>query len=180
MRREAKLRDLTLVFGGILAHNNGGATTADNSGAPYLRDVYERGLHGQANWDGVRRALGSYPLDAVGQHPYVDQGGACTGDHIRAYLGWLHGTIEDDEGRCSAKPLYVTEVAWSTTMVSPEVQATNLGMLYDACAQTPYVAARLWFELLDNPFAQLYYGVLDPHWTRKPAFAAFQRIAAPR
>ncbi len=113
MRREAKLRDLTLVFGGILAHNNGGATTADNSGAPYLRDVYERGLHGPANWDGVRRALGSYPLDAVGQHPYVDQGGACTGDHIRAYLGWLHGTIEDYEGRGSVKPLYVTEVAWA-------------------------------------------------------------------
>jgi len=34
--------------------------------------------------------------------------------------------------------------------------------------------------LLDNPFTQLYYGVLDPHWIRKPAFAAFQRIAAPR
>ncbi len=180
VKGEAGLRDLTLVFGGLLAHNNGGATTSDNSGAPYLRDVYERGLHGPANWNGVRQALGGYPLDAVGQHPYVDQGGPCSGDHIRAYLGWLRQAVEAYEGRGSAKPLYVTEVAWSTTTVSPEVQAANLDTLYDACARTPYVAACLWFELLDNPFAQLYYGVLDPHWTRKAAFAAFQRIAAPR
>ncbi len=93
----------------MLAHNNGGAASADNSGAPYLRDVYERGLHGPANWNGVRRVLGSYPLAAVGQHPYVDQGGPCADDHIRAYLGWLHGAVEEYEGRGSAKPLYVME-----------------------------------------------------------------------
>lgn len=178
IKGEAGLRDLTLVFGGLLAHNNGGAATSDNSGAPYLQQVYEAGLHGLADWDGMRQSLGGYPCDAVGQHLYLDQTGLCPPDHIRAYVGWLHQAVERYEGGGSAKPLYVTETAWSTTEVSPEVQAANLTTLFAACAEAPYVAACLWFELQDNPFAHLYFGVADQHGAHKPSFGAFQQAAA--
>jgi hypothetical protein len=36
------------------------------------------------------------------------------------------------------------------------------------------------YERVLDTLAQAGIGALDPHWTRKPAFAAFQRIAAPR
>lgn len=178
IKGQAGLRDVMLVSGGLLAHNNGGATNAHNSGAPYLQAVYEAGRHGPADWEGVRRELGSYPLDATGQHLYLDRGGKSSADHVRAYLGWLRQAQEAYEGTGTAKPIYVTETGWKTTAVSPQVQAANLSTLYSACADVPYVAGVLWFQVADNAAAHLDYGVTDAHWNHKPAFAAFQQVAA--
>jgi hypothetical protein len=54
------------------------------------------------------------------------------------------------------------------------VQAANLAALLSVCAQTPYVAAVLWYGLQDNPAAHTAYGVTDPSWGRKPSFDAFK------
>lgn len=180
IKGEASLRDVTLLSGGVLGHNNGGVTNADNSGAPYLRALYEMGLRGPGGWEAVRRDLGTYPLDGVGQHLYLHQGGACPDDHVRAYLDWVHQAMQAYEGNHSAKPVYVTEAAWNTTAVTPEVQAANLTALFSACAGAPYVDGALWYELRDNAAAHTNYGVIDTNWQRKPSFAAFQHVAAQR
>lgn len=52
--------------------------------------------------------------------------------------------------------------------VSPGVQAANLTTLFAACAEAPYVAACLWLELRDNPFAKLYFGVANPQGRASP------------
>lgn len=174
----ASLGDSTLISGGVLGHNNGGATNAGNTGASYLHAVYEMGLRGPGGWEAVHSQFGSYPLDALGQHLYLDQGGACPPEHIQSYLGWLRQSVEPYEGANSAKPIYLTEAAWSTASVPALVHASNLTTLFRVCAQMPYVAGVLWYELRDNAAARTYYGVIDPDWTHKPAFAAFQQAAS--
>ncbi len=87
--------------------------------------------------------------------------------------------MEAYEGADSAKPTYLTEVAWSTASVAPETQARNLTTLLDVCAQTPYVAGVAWYELRDNAAAHTSYGVIDAAWQRKPSFTAFQRAGQP-
>lgn len=178
IKGEAGLRDVTLISGGVLGHNNHGATEAGNSGAPYLRAVYEMGLHGPGGWEQVRQGLGSYPLDAVGQHLYLNQGGACSPDQVRAYLDWVHQAVAAYEGGGDAKPTYLTEAAWTTASVPAPVQAANLNALFSACEQAPYVVAALWYELRENAAGHTYYGVVDTNWQPKPAFATFKQVAS--
>jgi hypothetical protein len=94
-----------------------------------------------------------------------------------------------------AKPIYMTEIGWSTTPaecttgawagqklagVTPQVQATFLQQAYHCLAQPQfsYVKAAMWFELynvgtttdqLDN------YGLLNADFSAKPSFDAFEQ-----
>jgi hypothetical protein len=94
-----------------------------------------------------------------------------------------------------AKPIYMTEIGWSTTPaecttgawagqklagVTPQVQATYLQQAYHCLAQPEfsYVKAAMWFELynvgtttdqLDN------YGLLNADFAPKPSFDAFEQ-----
>jgi hypothetical protein len=94
-----------------------------------------------------------------------------------------------------AKPIYMTEIGWSTTPaecttgawagqklagVTPAIQATYLQQAYHCLAQPQfsYVKAAMWFELynvgtttdqLDN------YGLLNADFSPKPSFGAFQQ-----
>jgi hypothetical protein len=94
-----------------------------------------------------------------------------------------------------AKPIYMTEIGWSTTPaecttgawagqklagVTPQVQATYLQQAYHCLAQPQfsYVKAAMWFELynvgtttdqLDN------YGLLNADFSPKPSFDAFEQ-----
>lgn len=161
--------DVTLISGGVFGSDVGGTLAPEKSGARYLRALYDAGSHGPAHWDTV-------PFDAVGQHIYLDQGGICPPDHIRSYLRWMHDAVRDRE-HGNAKQTYVTEAAWNTAKVSPEAQARNLTTLLDVCAEAPFVAVALWYQLLDNPAANSLTGVADPRRQRKPSFAAFQQCA---
>lgn len=91
------------------------------------------------------------------------------------------------------KPIYMTELGWSSTSaecevghwagqklagVSEQTQATYLDQAYHCLAQPQfsYVKAAMWFELVDegtttNPIDN--FGLLSPDGTPKPAYAAF-------
>lgn len=163
--KEAQPRG-TIILGGLFGHNNQGALTARNSGAPYLDNVYR--MLQRAGHDGV-------PFDAIGQHPYVDQPGHADAGHLRQYLENVQAVVRQHE-RGATRPVYLTEVGWSTGSVGADVQAANLRTLFVA-ANDARVAAVCWFQVRDNPAARLSFGVCAPDWTHKPAFAAFQ--AAP-
>jgi len=97
----------------------------------------------------------------------------------------------------AAKPIYLTEIGWSTTStvcqtgawsgqkaagVDPATQAAYLQEAYHCLAQPQYayVRAAMWFELVDNgastdPLDN--FGLLAADLTPKPAFAAFQAVS---
>lgn len=157
----------TIITGGLLGHNNHGILNSQNSGADYLR----------AACQAVQQPSGASQLfDAVGQHLYVDQPGRADPGHLRQYLGDIESAARGAT-HGAALPVYITEAAWTTHAVAPDLQAANLRTLFDVCAHDEQVAAVCWFQVRDNPPGNQFYGVCAPDWSPKPAFAAFK--AAP-
>ena len=93
------------------------------------------------------------------------------------------------------KPIFMTEVGWSSTTatcetgawagqklagVGPQTQAVYMQQAYH-CLSLPrysYVKAAMWFELVDDGSSTApldNYGLLTSGYARKPAFAAFQQ-----
>ena len=166
----------------------GGLTGNDVS---YLNELYGAGARGS--------------FDAVAVHtdtacnvtsPYVfefDRGTQTINQYF--FLGFtaIHAAmIAAGDG---AKPIYMTELGWSSTTaecetgawagqklagVGEQTQATYLQQAYHCLAQPQYayVKAAMWFELVDDGDSTApldNYGLLDNDYTPKPAFAAFEQ-----
>ncbi len=149
----------------------------DPSGAAYLRATYACGRR-LAGWDEMMATYGSYPLDGIGQHLYLDQGGPTDGARVAGYLQAVRDAYLACEPAGTAKLTYVTEFGWQTQAVSPALQADNLRVAYDTFQATPYVAQAYWYAVQDIPAAAGYYGLAREDGTCKPAFAAYQASAA--
>lgn len=147
--------------------------TFDQGGAGYLAATYQYG-RSLAGWGQVKARFGSYPLDGIGQHLYIDQGRATEGASIAAYLQVVRDAYVAFEGQETAKRTYVTEFGWQTHAVAPALQASNLQVAYATFAETPYVAQAYWYAAQDIPAASSYYGLSCADGSPKPAFAAFQ------
>ena len=144
------------------------------SGADYLRATYAHGM-AFAGWSQFQATHGIYPLDGLGQHLYVDQGGATSAAKIAAYLSAVRA-VALEHPEAPPPPTWITEIGWATNQVSQPTQAANLRTAYDQFAAAGYVAVPFWFQLRDIAGANLYYGLLtpfDPPWTRKPAWDSF-------
>ncbi len=166
--------DVTLVSGGILSVDPGNQVDGRTSGADYLRQTYHMGLDVTHTWDAARAQFGGAPLDAVGQHLYLDQGGLVYTRRIIDAYRYMHdayGAFGD-----GAKPIYMTEGAWSTGTVSPALQALNLDMLYSMSASpaVPYVARAYWYLLRDGDSPDQAYGLETADGGHKPAYDRFQ------
>lgn len=173
--------DAVIVSGGLFGHDLEGPAllfardpcpTGVSSGGDYLCATYEMGLT-HAGWQ-----PGSYPFDHVGQHIYVDIGGVTSEEKLRTYLDDLRDAYLSYEGAESTKTTYVTEFGWSTTQVSPEVQAANLLIAFDTFRQVEYVALAYWFHAQDVPESGLHYGLIEGSGQKKPAFTVYQDAAA--
>lgn len=167
----------TFVSGGITSlQDNKGRITSASSGADYLKNVYVQGKQ-RAGWDTIKATYGSYPLDSVGQHLYVDGFAKTTAVHLRTALKLLHDAYVQSEGGSTAKKTIITEFGWATTNVSEGTQAANLQTAYTEYKNTAYVVNAYWFFLRDEPAPNLYFGLLRPDSSQKPAWAAYQTYA---
>jgi hypothetical protein len=128
------------------------------SGADYLTDTYEEGLS-HAGWQSTKSTWGSYPLDAVGQHLYIDQSRKTSSASIAAYLDDLRQAYVAFEGAGTMKKTIVTEVGWTTSAVSSAVQSYNLKVSYTAFKRVAYLANAFWFSIQDIPESNLYFGL---------------------
>ena len=176
--RAAGVTSARFVSGGITSiQDEAGRITPASSGADYLREVYAQGRR-VAGWAAIEERYGTYPLDAIGQHIYLDGAGLTSAENVGAALRLLRDAYVEGEGGGTVKQTVITELGWATDHVAELDQAANLRTAYAAFQQTDYVQRAFWFFLRDEPGPGLYFGLLNPDSSEKPAWQAFREYAA--
>jgi len=156
VKLDAGFDDVTLITGPLLSHNNGDQENETSIGWRYLLDTFRKGKtsHG---WEDMRAAAGSYPLDGVGYHLYVDQGPDKTADDIagtiRHYVDAIFRIMSQEDPMASTKKIYVSEFGWQSHVVGEEGQADKLRVAFDVLCNDPRVGAAIWFSTQDFPDA---------------------------
>ncbi len=175
--REMGVPNLILVSGGVLSTHSQSSTTltSANTGADYLRDTYNRG-RANADWESLKSTYGSYPLDVIGQHLYIDQWGRTKANRIQQAVRFVHDAYVAGEGGSTVKTTHVTEMGWRTNFVSERVQADNLTTAYTRLKQLAYTPRAYWFFLQDIPAANLFHGLLRADGSEKPSWTAYQGV----
>ncbi|MDB4965039.1 MAG: hypothetical protein JWN44_728 [Myxococcales bacterium] len=158
-------------------------SSEDTNAADYLAQVYAAGRD-QLAWDWMHEHVGSYPLDGIGYHIYVGQGGGATPASVqaatRANLDGVWAAVAARDDGAAAKRIWLTEFGWTIDQVSAAQQAQLLTAAYAAYDADPRVAAAFWFTYQDFPGGR--YGLFDDGGLdqshRRPAYAAFTAAAA--
>ncbi len=160
----------------------GGSTTCTSavpSGADYLCNTYLAGRQ-NAGWK-----AGAYPLDRVGQHLYVDQGGLTTSSKLTTYLQDVRSAYVAFEGATTPKQTEVTEFGWvadpssRTFTRDARNQASNVTTAYTTFQGISYVARADYFVAQDVPEGNIFYGLVEGDGTTyKPAFQSYVSSAA--
>lgn len=146
--------EVTLITGPLLSHNNDDVENENSIGSRYLQDTFRsgKGFHG---WEDIRAAAGSYPLDGIGYHLYVDQGRDKTpdaiADTIRHYLDAIFRVLAQEDDMASSKKIWVSEFGWQSHVVGEEKQAENLRGAFDVLCNDPRVGVAIWFSTQDFP-----------------------------
>lgn len=169
VRNEAMIQsgDISLVSGGLFAHDIGGSFS---TAGDYLSELY-----GQGVWDWMEANKGRrYPWDEIGYHVYIQQGQATDGVKMTQYLDDIRdlATAYSDD-----HPFRMTEIGWTTQSVSEDVQAADLTVAYLKLAARSDVSSVYWFSFRDSPAAGLYFGVTKGDGSPKAALAAMQSAA---
>lgn len=178
--KSAGITGVTFVSGGLFAHDIAGSF---NTGGQYLTDTYTQGKN-NASWETTKQTYGSYPLDIIGQHLYIDQGIKTSAAKINSYLNDVRNAyVEQEEGTTNKKTV-ITEFGWTTASVNQTVQSQNLQTAYQTFKNAGFVQNAYWFNAQDNPFGDLYFGLqtagsAQDNYTgvRKKSFATYQKFA---
>jgi len=159
---------LSLVSGGLFAHDIGGASSPATD---YLGELYAQ----EGAWDALEVNAGRrYPWDSLGYHLYVDQEALTDGALLTAYLD----AVRDLSGqRGDEAPFAVTEIGWSTLSLTEEVQAENLSVAFNLLSAREDVAGAYWFSYRDAPADDLFFGLASETDVPKLALAALQGAA---
>ncbi len=172
----ARIAGVTIISGGLFGNNNDGSPIPGDS---YLRATYRQGK-AFAKWEDDLRTYGSYPLDTIGQHIYVDQWGSTSSAIIKSFLDAVHNAASQNEPPPFRKPTVVTEIGWNTANVSESIQASNLAVSFDVINQTSYVTRAIWFNTQDQDIVPtgFNWGLYHLDGTPKPSCKAFQERSA--
>jgi hypothetical protein len=153
-------------------------TSSTPSGADYLCSTYQMGQT-KAGWK-----KGAQPLDAIGQHLYVDQAGLTTSSKLTSYLQDVRNAYLAFEGAATRKKTQVTEFGWVANPGSIDYeaeagrQAQNVQTAYTTFRSTAFVARADYFVVQDVPEGQVFYGLVQGDGTTfKPSFGAYQTWA---
>lgn len=161
--------DIQIISGGILGHDLSGINS-DAAGADYLNSTYDVGINHTGKFSWAMNTYGSYPLDAIGQHIYIHQGGALSSSDFGTYLDYYKNVLNTWEGSGSSKKIWLTEFGWTNAGVSESVQSSNLNAAYNVVKQKSYMGSAIWFKLDDDPAGNLFFGVYRTNLTKKPSF----------
>jgi hypothetical protein len=133
------------VSGGVFGHSIGGVYDCTNAGGTYLSNTYNEGINitGKFTW-AYQNDGGNYPLDAIGQHIYITQGGTVTTSQIQQYLGCIRSAYTAYDS--SNKKVWITEFGWNTYSVSQATQAANIDTSFGVFQSTSYVSNALLYN----------------------------------
>ena len=167
--------DVTILSGGIFGTSSQGAGDPyGNSGASWLNSVYDMGINHVGWFSSCKSSYGSYPLDGIGQHIYIDYNTTTSSSNFQEYENEIHSVYTNWEGAATPKRTWITEFGWSTANVSQSVQDQNMNISYTVIEeQGSYVKMGAWFEWQDNPSANLYFGILDSSGNPKTCYNDF-------
>lgn len=161
-----------IISGGLFGHDLNGYSE-EGAGANYLDKIYDVGINSTGKFAWAKDTYGTYPLDSIGQHIYINQGGVVDQFWFSTYLDYVRSVVTKWEGENSLKKTWVTEFGWQTLEVSEDIQAANLDLSYDAIKNKSYVEAAIWFQLEDIAPINMYYGLYRPDFSEKPSFGIF-------
>src|ERR1039458_2123343 len=171
-------KDVRIISGGVFGTSPFGASDpGGNSGSNYVAAFYSRGTNAAvgAPFTAAKSSYGTYPVDGIGQHLYIDYNINTTSAHITQYLNLIRAAYTNFEGANTGKKTYVTEFGWTTASVSQQIQANNLATTFGVFeAGNSYVPMAIWFNWQDSTAANLYFGVLDVNGNRKIACTNYQ------
>ncbi len=162
--------DVKIISGGIFGTSSQGASDPyGNSGASWLNAVYSLNTS-TLNWfSSCKSTYGSYPLDGIGQHIYIDQWTTTTASNFQSYEDEIRNVYTKYEGSGTSKKTYITEFGWNTSNVSYSVQDQNLVTAFSVIeASGSYVALASWFTWQDGGAGN--WGILDSSGNQKPSY----------
>jgi regulation of enolase protein 1 (concanavalin A-like superfamily) len=173
----SQINDVVLFSGGLFGHDISGQKTYSTCGAQYLDDTYNTGTNVAAggSFNFIKTNYNAYPLDGIGEHVYIDQGGTTSSNTFRQYEDWVHQACTKYEGVNTPKKTFITEFGWTTASVSQAIQDTNLVISFSTINATPYVQMAIWFQWQDNTAGGMYYGVTNSSGP-KLAFPDYERF----
>ncbi len=164
----------TILSGGVFGHNIGGVDSYGNAGAQYIDDTYNLGINTTGAFGWAKSHWNTYPLDAIGQHVYIDQSGVTSAGTFGQYLAWVRQAYTKYEGGSTAKNTIITEFGWTTSSVSQTTQDQNLNIAFGVIegGSYNYVSHAIWFQYADNCAGGMFYGVVGcpPSYSPKAAY----------
>jgi len=165
--------DVQVISGGLFGHDIGGFGTGQ-AGADYLNNTYNIGINYTGKFAWTMGTYGSYPLDAIGQHIYINQGATVNSTWFGTYLDYVHNVVTSYEGAGSPKKTWMTEFGWATVGgVSETTQNNNISTAFNVANGKSYLKSALQFQMDDNPPGGAYYGLFRPDLTKKPSWTTF-------
>jgi hypothetical protein len=160
-----------IISGGLLSHDFNGMDWED-SGAAYLNDTFNMGVNITGKFAWTKETYGSYPLDALGQHIYIDQLWYVNRERLSDYLDYMQMILAGyGEGD---KATWITEFGWQTSQVDELIQGTNIITSLEEMQDKGYIAAGIYFQLDDTPSEYMYWGLFNEWGIAKEAFYAFK------
>lgn len=169
--------NVQIISGGVFGHNIGGGYNSGSAGADYIDSTYNMGINVTGKFTWAKNTYGSYPLDAIGQHIYMDEGTTLNTTQYNNYLDYVHNVLTKWEGTASPKKTWITEFGWGTNHVNDSLQASNLLSALNVYSGKSYVATAIWFQLDDVPVSNLFYGLYRTDGTKKPAWDTFNNFS---
>jgi hypothetical protein len=152
--------DVKIISGGLCT----GETDPDD-GDGFLDATYNVSINNTHWFSNMHTKWGTYPLDHIGYHIYIDQWGSLNTTKMSNLLDGIRNTYVAYEGSNTPKKVWITEVGWQYNPNAPPYfcteaeQAANLTACINTANSKSYVRHVNWFFLQDVPSAQLWYGV---------------------
>ncbi|EEF60689.1 hypothetical protein [Pedosphaera parvula] len=132
---------VTIISGGVAGHSTGGIYSFQNAGAQYLKDTYNTGINHVGSFSYTRKRWGTYPLDAVGQQIYIDQGGPTSSNQFLQYINWVHDASTSFEGTAVTRKTIITGFGWNTSTIPAPLQNTNLNIALSVIQTNPHLVS---------------------------------------